>query len=63
MIYKNYLIKRTEKYGAPCLGVFQQENKRDALGRYHLEFSSYPVYTAKTVRECKEGINCHFGRL
>ncbi len=63
MIYKNYLIQRTTKYGMPCWGVFVQENKKDAFGRYHLEWSNHPTYTAKTIRECKEAISCHFGRL
>ena len=58
MMYKNYLIKRTTKYGAQCWGVFQQYHDQSG---WHI--TSYPVFTAKTIRDCKDAINCHFGRL
>lgn len=64
MLYKNYLIKRTSKYGAPCWGVYCWESGINfATGEHYERWQSYPAYTAKTQRECKEAINCHFGRL
>lgn len=62
-IYKNYKIEQTTQYGMPCYGVFYWESGIDITGRRYQKWSNHPTFTAKTVRECKEAINCRFGRL
>ena len=59
MMYKNYLIQREDTICGKNYNVYQQEtNDGGRTWKFSRTSSGY-----RTIREAKDAINAHFGRL